>query len=174
MGKRTEFLYLNEEDMIGAGVLDTAHCIDVEEEIFKLLSKGDYVMGGDSHNSHGIALSFPKESEFPNMPLDGPDRRFMAMRRQVVWLEHRQSRERPAPLRADRGLKRSGHRRTARADVCQPLKLGADRLRARRGDPSSGEKRSRSLRLCRRRPGGQSLLRCDPAGSAGLKGARDL
>lgn len=79
MGKYTEFLYLNEEEMIQAGVLDSAHCIDVEEEIFGLLSQGDYVMGGDKHNSHGIALKFPKESEFPNMPLDGPDRRFMAM-----------------------------------------------------------------------------------------------
>ena len=79
MDKRTEFLYLNEEDMIKANVLDSARCIDVEEEIFGLLSKGDYVMGGDSHNSHGIAIKFPEESEFPNMPLDGPDRRFMAM-----------------------------------------------------------------------------------------------
>ena len=79
MGKYTEFLYLNEEEMIEAGVLDAARCIDVEEEIFRLLSKGDYVMGGDKHNSHGIALKFPAESEFPNMPLDGPDRRFMAM-----------------------------------------------------------------------------------------------
>ena len=72
MGKYTEFLYLNEEEMIQAGVLDAARCIDVEEEIFQLLSKGDYVMGGDKHNSHGIALKFPVESEFPNMPLDGP------------------------------------------------------------------------------------------------------
>ncbi len=79
MGKSTSFLYLDEEDMIKAGVLDSAHCIDVEEEIFKLLSQGDYVMGGDKHNSHGIAMKFPKESPFPNMPLDGPDRRFMAM-----------------------------------------------------------------------------------------------
>lgn len=79
MGKKTEFLYLNEEEMIAAGVLDAARCIDVEEEIFGLLSTGDYVMGGDKHNSHGIALKFPKESEFPNMPLDGPDRRYMAM-----------------------------------------------------------------------------------------------
>ena len=79
MGKRTDFLYLNEEEMIRAGVLDSARCIDVEEEIFRLLSVGDYVMGGDKHNSHGIQLKFPKESEFPNMPLDGPDRRFMAM-----------------------------------------------------------------------------------------------
>jgi len=78
-GKTTEFLYLNEAEMIQAGVLDAARCIDVEEEIFGLLSKGDYRMGGDSHNSHGIAIKFPKESEFPNMPLDGPDRRFMAM-----------------------------------------------------------------------------------------------
>ncbi len=79
MGKYTEFLYLDEQEMIQAGVLDSARCIDVEEEIFKLLSKGDYVMGGDNHNSHGIMIKFPKESEFPNMPLDGPDRRFMAM-----------------------------------------------------------------------------------------------
>ena len=79
MGKHTSFLYLNEEDMIKAGVLDVAHCIDVEEELFGLLSKGDYVMGGDKHNAHGIALKFPKESPFPNMPLDAPDRRFMAM-----------------------------------------------------------------------------------------------
>ena len=79
MGKYTSFLYLDEEDMIKAGVLDSAHCIDVEEEIFRLLSVGDYVMGGDKHNSHGIALKFPAESEFPGMPLDGPDRRFMAM-----------------------------------------------------------------------------------------------
>ena len=79
MGKCTEFLYLNEEDMIKAGVLDAAHCIDVEEELFGLLSKGDYRMGGDKHNAHGIAMKFPKESPFPNMPLDAPDRRFMAM-----------------------------------------------------------------------------------------------
>ncbi len=79
MGKYTEFLYLNEEDIIKAGALDSAHCIDVEEEIFTLLSMGDYVMGGDKHNSHGISVKFPSESPFPNMPLDAPDRRFMAM-----------------------------------------------------------------------------------------------
>ena len=79
VGKRTEFLYLNEQDMIRAGVLDSARCIEVEKEIFRLLSAGDYVMGGDSHNSHGIPIKFPASSPFPNMPLDGPDRRFMAM-----------------------------------------------------------------------------------------------
>ena len=79
MGKKSEFLYLNEEEIIEAGALDYARCIDVEEEVFKLLSVGDYVMGGDKHNSHGIMMKFPKESPFPNMPTDAPDRRFMAM-----------------------------------------------------------------------------------------------
>ena len=79
MGKRTDFLYLSEEDMIKAGVLDYARCIDVEEEIFGLLSKDDYRMGGAKYNSHGIAVSFPKESDNPGMPLDAPDRRFLAM-----------------------------------------------------------------------------------------------
>ena len=79
MGKKTEFLYLNEEEIIRAGGLDYARCIDVEEEIFKLLSVGDYRMGGDSANSHGVMMKFPTESPFPNMPLDGPDRRFLAM-----------------------------------------------------------------------------------------------
>ncbi len=79
MGKRTEFLYLNEEEMIQAGVLDYARCIDVEEEIFGLLSKDDYRMGGEKYNSHGIAMKFPKESPNPGMPIDAPDRRFMAM-----------------------------------------------------------------------------------------------
>lgn len=75
----TSFLYLNEEDMIKAGVLDSAHCIDVEEELFGLLSSGDYRMGGDKHNAHGIPMRFPKEETHPGMPVDGPDRRFMAM-----------------------------------------------------------------------------------------------
>lgn len=79
MGKRTEFLYLSEEDMIKAGVLDSAHCVDVLDEMFQLLGKGDYVMGGQSGNEHGIAIEFPKEPEFEGMPADGPDRRFMAM-----------------------------------------------------------------------------------------------
>ncbi|MBQ7624838.1 MAG: ornithine cyclodeaminase [Clostridia bacterium] len=79
MGKKTEFLYLSEEDMIRAGVLDSARCIDVEEEIFALLGKDDYRMGGDKYNAHGMFVKFPKESNNPGMPLDGPDRRFLAM-----------------------------------------------------------------------------------------------
>ena len=79
MGKKTEFLYLSEPDMIKAGVLDSAHCVDVLDEMFKLLSRGDYVMGGPNGNEHGIRIFFPKEPQFPGIPADGPDRRFMAM-----------------------------------------------------------------------------------------------
>ncbi|NLD50189.1 MAG: ornithine cyclodeaminase [Clostridiaceae bacterium] len=75
----TEILFLNEQEMIKAGVLDSARCVDVLDEMFQLLGKGDYVLGGPRHNEHGIKISFPEKSEFPNMPLDGPDRRFMAM-----------------------------------------------------------------------------------------------
>jgi len=79
MSKKTEFLYLSEPDMIRAGVLDMKKCINVSEEVFSLLAKGDYLMGGSNHNSHGMGIIFPKESPFPNMPLAGPDRRFFAM-----------------------------------------------------------------------------------------------
>lgn len=79
MGKKTEFLYLSEEDTIKAGVKDYKKCIDNAEEVFKLLSEGDYLMGGSNHNSHGMGLVFPETSPFPNMPLAGPDRRFVAM-----------------------------------------------------------------------------------------------
>ncbi len=79
MSKRTDFLYLSEPDMIAAGVLDREACVDVSEEVFKLLSQGDYLMGGSNHNSHGMPIVFPKETKFPNMPVAGPDRRFVAM-----------------------------------------------------------------------------------------------
>ena len=79
MKNGTDFLYLDERDTIAAGVLDYEKCTNVLEEIFTLIASGDYVMGGDTHNSHGIEMKFPKESPFPNMPLDAPDRRFMAM-----------------------------------------------------------------------------------------------
>ncbi|WP_414733372.1 tyramine oxidase subunit B [Acetobacterium carbinolicum] len=79
METKIDFLYLNEPDMIRAGVLDMAGCVDTMIEMFKLMSDGDYIMGGANRNSHGIMLSFPESSPFPNMPLDGPDRRYMAM-----------------------------------------------------------------------------------------------
>ncbi len=79
MKHRTDFLYLSEPDTIAAGVLNSARCVEVMEEVFTLLGKGDYVMGGMNKNSHGMQLFFPKESPFPNMPVAGPDRRFLTM-----------------------------------------------------------------------------------------------
>ncbi|MGI6030467.1 MAG: tyramine oxidase subunit B [Eubacteriales bacterium] len=79
MGKRTEFLYMSEPDCIAAGVLDAPKCINNAEEVFKLLAQGDYLMGGNNHNNHGMYIVFPKETPFPNMPVAGPDRRFVAM-----------------------------------------------------------------------------------------------
>ena len=79
MGKRTDFLYLSEPDTIEAGVLDAARCVDVIEEVFGLLDQGDYLMGGPNHNSHGMGIVFPQSTPFPNMPVAGPDRRFVAM-----------------------------------------------------------------------------------------------
>ena len=79
MSQPSPFLYRSEPDVITAGVLDAARCTDVCEEVFALLARGDYLMGGANHNSHGLGLVFPTESEFPNMPLAGPDRRFVAM-----------------------------------------------------------------------------------------------
>ncbi|MCD7891461.1 MAG: ornithine cyclodeaminase [Ruminococcus sp.] len=76
---RVDFLYLNEDDMIAAGVKDMAGCIDAMEEMFRLMKADNYRMGGANGNSHGCMVMFPKSSPFPEMPTDGPDRRFMAM-----------------------------------------------------------------------------------------------
>ncbi len=76
---KIDFLYLNEADMIKAGVKEMGGCIEAMEEMFKLLKIGDYRMGGSNGNSHGVMMTFPEESPFINMPKDGPDRRFMAM-----------------------------------------------------------------------------------------------
>ena len=79
MSSRIDFLYLDEPSMVKAGVTDMHACVDSMEEVYRLMGQGDYVMGGKNHNSHGVKIIFPKESQFPNMPVDGPDRRFMAM-----------------------------------------------------------------------------------------------
>lgn len=49
------------------------------DETFQLLGKGDYLMGGPEIDSHGLMIYFPASSKFQNMPLAGPDRRYMAM-----------------------------------------------------------------------------------------------
>ncbi len=74
-----ELLYLNEQDMLKAGVDDVVKCTDCMEELLKTLDNGDYRMGGDNGNSHGCMVSFPDHPAFENMPKNGPDRRFMAM-----------------------------------------------------------------------------------------------
>ncbi len=76
---KIDFLYLNEEDMVKAGVRDMGRCVEAMEEMFKLMKIGDYRMGGANGNSHGSMVMFPEKSPFPEMPVDGPDRRFMAM-----------------------------------------------------------------------------------------------
>jgi len=76
---KIDFLYLSEQDMIKAGVTDMAGCVDAMESMFRLLKAGDFRMGGANNNSHGCMVNFPDNPEFPNMPKNGPDRRFMAM-----------------------------------------------------------------------------------------------
>lgn len=74
-----DFLYLNEQDMIDAGVLDMQSCVNVMEDVFQILGTGDYRMGGRDSNSHGMVVAFPDEPEHNTMPSNGPDRRFCAM-----------------------------------------------------------------------------------------------
>lgn len=76
---KIEFLYLSEEDMIQAGVLDMKKCVKVIDEMFKVVGKGDYLMGGPNENEHGIMLWFPEEKRTDKMPIAGPDRRFMSL-----------------------------------------------------------------------------------------------
>ena len=79
MGTKIDFLYLSEPDMVRAGVKDMAACVDCMEELLVTLAKGDYVMGGANHNSHGCMVTFPDNPPFPGMPVNADDRRFMAM-----------------------------------------------------------------------------------------------
>ena len=76
---KIDFIYLSEPDMVQAGVTDMPACVDAMEEMFALLSKGDYRMAGENNSSHGSLILFPENSPFPNMPKPTPDRRFMAM-----------------------------------------------------------------------------------------------
>lgn len=79
MNNGISFLYLDENAMIKAGVKDMNKCIQTMEDMFLLLQEGDYRMGGEKGNEHGIRVSFPKESNIAGMPLHKPDYRFMAM-----------------------------------------------------------------------------------------------
>ena len=75
-----DFLYLNEEDMIAAGVLDAGRCINTMRDTMYLFGKHDFLLGGPKANEHGLQMNFPQKSDIEGFPLDdGPDRRFMAM-----------------------------------------------------------------------------------------------
>ena len=79
MSQQIDFLYLSEPDMVAAGVTDMAECVDTMTDMLALFARGDYRMAGTENNSHGAQIYFPQQSEFEGMPLDAPDRRFMAM-----------------------------------------------------------------------------------------------
>jgi ornithine cyclodeaminase len=75
-----DFVYLNEEDMIRAGVLDAAKCIETMRDTIALFGKKDFLLGGPKADEHGLQMNFPQKSDIEGFPLDdGPDRRFMAM-----------------------------------------------------------------------------------------------
>ncbi len=79
MSSKPTMRFLNEADMRALGADDVAGCVDVSDEVFRLLGKGDYLMGGANGANHGMGLSFPATSPHRNMPLAGPDRRVVAM-----------------------------------------------------------------------------------------------
>lgn len=79
MDTKIKFLYLSEPDMIQAGVKDMGKCVECMEDMLLTLKKGDYVMGGENHNSHGCMVTFPDNPPFPGMPKNADERRFMAM-----------------------------------------------------------------------------------------------
>lgn len=76
---KADFIYLNEKQMIEAGVKDLKRCNDAIEYMFRLQHIGDYREGGDDNDAHGLRIVFPKESSIPNMPLHSPGRWFSAM-----------------------------------------------------------------------------------------------
>ena len=78
--QEVSFLYLSEEDMIDAGVLNAGRCVEVMEETLGLMEDGDFIMGGRYNDAHGLMLYFPKKSPIENFPVNNSrDRRFIAM-----------------------------------------------------------------------------------------------
>lgn len=77
---KIDFLYLSEDDMRKAGVLDAKRCVETMRETLSLFGKKDFLLGGPRGDEHGLQVNFPQKSEIEGFPLDdGPDRRFMAM-----------------------------------------------------------------------------------------------
>lgn len=77
---KIDFLYLNEKEMIEAGVLDAKGCVEAMRDMMSLFGKKDFLLGGPRNDEHGLQINFPKASKIEGFPLDnGPDRRFNAM-----------------------------------------------------------------------------------------------
>ena len=49
MYPEVDFLYLNEQEMIKAGVKNMPKCIDTMEDVLKCLTKGDFVTVSYTH-----------------------------------------------------------------------------------------------------------------------------
>ena len=96
MDTRIKFLYLSEPDMIKAGVKNMDQCVEAMEDLLVTLNKGDYVMAGVNHNSHGAQVIFPDDPQFEGMPKNADDppvygdagiswRKIPDGRNEVVW-----------------------------------------------------------------------------------------
>lgn len=75
----TPYLHLSDRQVRSLSTLAPGRVLGLCREVFELLASGDYLMGGQHGNSHGLGLVFPPSSPFPNMPTAGPDRRFVTM-----------------------------------------------------------------------------------------------
>ena len=137
MSAKIDFLYLSEPDMIKAGVKDMGKCVEVMEDMMVTLKKGDYVMGGENHNSHGCMVTFPDNPEFEGMPKNGEDRRFMAMPAylggnfQMAGMKWYGSNKRCSTFHPYDDAQRQRYRRTACTDVGEPSECIQNRCDSR-------------------------------------------
>lgn len=121
--KKLRMLYLDEEDMIEAGVLDAARCVEVMQETIGLLEDGDFIMGGPEHNSHGIMLEFPKKSEIKGFPInDGADRRIILSHSRIF--EDEQKAEKNEQRKAKRAQRKSEEAAAAPATTIEKTTFG--------------------------------------------------
>ncbi len=77
--KKVECLLLSEPDLLDLGVLDMKQCVKTMEEVFHLYGQGDFLMPGPYERDHGAMIQFPMEKRIYNMPVETPDRRYVAM-----------------------------------------------------------------------------------------------
>lgn len=76
---RNHVLYLSQQNVLQTGQLLPENSNRIIEESFSLVGQDDFLMGGATASEHGIMLHFPDRSAVPNMPLNAPDYRYMAM-----------------------------------------------------------------------------------------------